>query len=137
MFAARCGASRVIGVDQSDIVFQAMDIVRENDLHGTVTLLKGRLEDIDLPVERVDVIVSEWMGYFLLFEEMLDTVLHARDHHLKPGGTLLPSRCDLFLVALCDKVLHQRHIGFWGDVYGFKDELASKRKWPGRLTSCW
>ncbi|CAN8022846.1 unnamed protein product, partial [Ixodes persulcatus] len=126
MFAARCGASRVIGVDQSDIVFQAMDIVRENDLHGTVTLLKGRLEDIDLPVERVDVIVSEWMGYFLLFEGMLDTVLHARDHHLKPGGTLLPSRCDLFLVALCDKALHQRHIGFWGDVYGFKMSCLKK-----------
>uniref|UniRef100_V5HDN6 type I protein arginine methyltransferase n=1 Tax=Ixodes ricinus TaxID=34613 RepID=V5HDN6_IXORI len=126
MFAARCGASRVIGVDQSDIVFQAMDIVRENDLHGTVTLLKGRLEDIDLPVERVDVIVSQWMGYFLLFEGMLDTVLHARDHHLKPGGTLLPSRCDLFLVPLCDKALHQRHIGFWGDVYGFKMSCLKK-----------
>lgn len=28
MFAARCGATKVIGVDQSDIIFQAMDIVR-------------------------------------------------------------------------------------------------------------
>ncbi|KAM7299470.1 protein arginine N-methyltransferase 3-like [Ixodes scapularis] len=126
MFAARCGASRVIGIDQSDIVFQAMDIIMENKLHGTVTLLKGRLEDIDLPMERVDVIVSQWMGYFLLFKGMLDTVLHARDHHLKPGGTLLPSRCDLFLVPLCDKALHQRHIGFWGDVYGFKMSCLKK-----------
>lgn len=126
MFAARCGASKVIGVDQSDIVFQAMDIVRENKLHDTVTLLKGRLEDIDLPVERVDVIVSEWMGYFLLFEGMLDTVLYARDHYLRPGGTLLPSRCDLFLVPLCDKALHQRHLGFWEDVYGFKMSCLKK-----------
>ena len=28
---------------------------------------------------QVDVIVSEWMGYGLLFESMLDTVLYARD----------------------------------------------------------
>ena len=28
MFAARAGASKVIGVDMSDIVYQAMDIVR-------------------------------------------------------------------------------------------------------------
>lgn len=28
---------------------------------------------------QVDVIVSEWMGYALLFEAMLDTVLYARD----------------------------------------------------------
>ena len=30
-------------------------------------------------VVQVDVIVSEWMGYALLFESMLDTVLYARD----------------------------------------------------------
>lgn len=30
--------------------------------------------------------MSEWMGYFLLFESMLDTVLVARDRFLKPGG---------------------------------------------------
>ena len=30
---------------------------------------------------QVDVIVSEWMGYALLFESMLDSVLHARDRH--------------------------------------------------------
>ena len=28
---------------------------------------------------QVDIIISEWMGYFLLYESMLDTVLYARD----------------------------------------------------------
>ena len=28
---------------------------------------------------KVDIIISEWMGYFLLFENMLNTVLYARD----------------------------------------------------------
>ena len=28
---------------------------------------------------QVDVVVSEWMGYGLFFECMLDSVLHARD----------------------------------------------------------
>lgn len=67
-----------------------------------MSLVKGRLEDTELPVDKVDVIVSEWMGYFLLFEGMMDTVLYARDRHLKPGGILLPSRCDLYLVPLGD-----------------------------------
>ena len=35
---------------------------------------------------QVDVIISEWMGYFLLFESMLDTVLYARDKYLTNGG---------------------------------------------------
>lgn len=51
-----------------------------------VTLLKGRIEDVDLPVDKVDIIISEWMGYFLLFESMLDSVLYARDKYLQPNG---------------------------------------------------
>ena len=71
---------------------QAMDIVRENGLENKVTLVKGRLEETTLPFEKFDVIVSEWMGYFLLYEGMLDTVITARDKYLAPGGTLLPNR---------------------------------------------
>ena len=39
--------------------------------------------------------MSEWMGYFLLFESMLDSVLYARDTWLKPGGTLMPDHCSI------------------------------------------
>ena len=35
---------------------------------GVIEVLRGRMEDIELP-EKVDVIVSEWMGYFLLVSE--------------------------------------------------------------------
>lgn len=126
MFAARCGAKAVIGVDQSEIVFNAMDIVRENSMDKKVTVMKGRLEDIDLPYDEVDVIVSEWMGYFLLFEGMLDTVLYARDKHLKAGGLILPSICNMYLVALSDKDLHNKYIGCWEDMWGFKMSCMKK-----------
>ncbi|CAL8404836.1 unnamed protein product [Boreogadus saida] len=87
MFAARAGAAKVIAVDQSEIIYQAMDIVRANQLEDKITLIKGRIEDISLPVEKVDIIISEWMGYFLLFESMLDSVLYARDLYLADGGS--------------------------------------------------
>ncbi|MGH0137000.1 UNVERIFIED_CONTAM: hypothetical protein FKN15_043141 [Acipenser sinensis] len=61
MFAAKAGAKKVIGVDQSEIIYQAMDIVRSNNLDGAITLIKGRIEEVDLPVEKVDIIISEWM----------------------------------------------------------------------------
>lgn len=77
-------------------------MLRENGLSEKISLVKGRLEDTQLPVEKVDVIVSEWMGYFLLFEAMLDSVIYARDRHLRPGGLLLPNRCSLSLVGACD-----------------------------------
>ena len=43
------------------------------------------MEEIVLPVDKVDIIISEWMGYFLLYESMLDTVLYARDRYLVSG----------------------------------------------------
>jgi hypothetical protein len=39
------------------------------------------MEEVELP-EKVDIIISEWMGYFLLYETMLPTVLVARDKWL-------------------------------------------------------
>ena len=53
MLAARAGAKKVIGVDMSDIVYNAMDIVKENKLEDKITILKGRMEDVKLPVDKV------------------------------------------------------------------------------------
>lgn len=51
-------------------------------LTAVITLVKGKIEEIELPVDKVDIIISEWMGYCLLYESMLDTVLFARDKWL-------------------------------------------------------
>lgn len=69
-------------VDMSNIINQARQIVADNDLADNVTLIQGKMEEVVLPVEKVDIIISEWMGYFLLYESMLDTVLVARDKYL-------------------------------------------------------
>jgi 2-polyprenyl-3-methyl-5-hydroxy-6-metoxy-1,4-benzoquinol methylase len=101
MIAAKAGAARVVGVDASEILDYAQRIVAANQLTTQVTLLRGTMETIAMPedVPKVDVIVSEWMGYALLYESMLPTVLWARDKYLKPGGVMLPSACELFLAA--------------------------------------
>ncbi|GAB0099262.1 Protein arginine N-methyltransferase [Sergentomyia squamirostris] len=118
MFASQTGAKRVISVDQSDIIYQAMDIARRNKM-SNIKFLKGKIEEISLPSEKVDVIVSEWMGYFLLFEGMLDSVIYARDRYLTKGGMLFPNRCNISLVGSGDVDRHRERIGFWESVYGF------------------
>lgn len=60
----------------------AQEIVKLNGFSDVITVIKGKVEEIDLPVPQVDIIISEWMGYFLLYENMLDTVLYARDKWL-------------------------------------------------------
>ncbi|XP_060531167.1 uncharacterized protein LOC132704878 isoform X2 [Cylas formicarius] len=119
MFSAKAGAQKIYGVDQSEVVYKAMDIVRENNLADRVHLIKGQLEKTNLPIEMVDIVVSEWMGYFLLFEGMLDSFIFARDKYLKPGGLILPSRCTISLCGVSDIERYDNLINFWDDVYGF------------------
>ncbi|XP_069660190.1 protein arginine N-methyltransferase 3 isoform X2 [Haliaeetus albicilla] len=130
MFAAKAGAKKVIGVDQSEIVYQAMDIIRLNKLENIITLVKGRIEEVDLPVEKVDVIISEWMGYFLLFESMLDSVIYAKDKYLAEGGSVYPDICTISLVAVGDMNKHVDKLLFWDDVYGFDMSCMKKAVIP-------
>lgn len=118
MFASQAGAKEVVSIDNSDIIYHAMDIVKRNKI-SNIAFVKGRLEDSELPIEKFDIIVSEWMGYFLFFEGMLDSVIYARDKYLKPGGTLLPNKCNISLVGHGDLKFHGKYIKFWNDVYGF------------------
>lgn len=72
-----------------------------------------------MPVKQVDIIISEWMGYGLLFEAMFDSVIYARDRYLAPDGLMAPSHATLRIAPLADPDLVTSHIGFWRDVYGF------------------
>ncbi|CAK9438803.1 uncharacterized protein LODBEIA_P30270 [Lodderomyces beijingensis] len=119
MFAVKAGAKHVYSVDMSSIITRAREIVDLNGFSDKITLLQGKLEDIQLPVDSVDIIISEWMGYFLLYESMLDTVLYARDRYLVKGGLILPDKCQMYIAGIEDGQYKEEKIHFWEDVYGF------------------
>ncbi len=98
-----------------------MKIVEANGLSDTITLIKGKIEEISLPdgIDKVDIIISEWMGYFLLYESMLDTVLFARDKWLAPGGMIFPDKATIYICAIEDEEYRTNKIEFWDNVYGF------------------
>ncbi|KAA6424424.1 MAG: putative arginine N-methyltransferase 3-like [Trebouxia sp. A1-2] len=132
MFAAEGGAAKIIGVDGSTRIADVAErLVAANGLAssggGPITIMRGRLEQLpSLPVEQVDVIVSEWMGYALLFESMLDTVLYARDRWLKPGGAILPDLASLHMAAAGAGATG---LTFWNKVYGFDYSLVQQELW--------
>ena len=120
MFAVQAGASHVYAVDCSSIIEHARRIITDNKMADKVTLIRGKVEDIELPVPNVDIIVSEWMGYFLLYESMLNTVLYARDKWLKPKeGIVFPDKAVMYLCAVEDEQMKYERIDFWDSVYGF------------------
>ncbi|KFM23394.1 putative protein arginine N-methyltransferase 3 [Auxenochlorella protothecoides] len=120
MFAARAGASRVVGVDGSSRIAEvARQNVLANGLGDRVSIVSGRVEaveELDVPGSKVDVLVSEWMGYALLFESMLDSVLAARDRFLVPGGAILPDQASIYVAGGGPAA---GGLSFWDEVYGF------------------
>ncbi|KAJ1554633.1 Protein arginine N-methyltransferase 1 [Nowakowskiella sp. JEL0078] len=119
MFAAKAGAKLIIGVDMSSIIDHAKEIVKANGFENKIILLKGKMEEVQLPVEKVDIIVSEWMGYCLLYESMLNTILYARDKYLKPNGLIFPDTAIMYIAAIEDSKYKDEKINFWDRVYGF------------------
>lgn len=87
-------------------------------------------------MEKVDIIVSEWMGYFLLYESMLDSVLWARDKYLNEGGKMLPDRAQIYVAAIEDEQYKNSKIGFWKSVYGVDMSCLSGAAMKEPLIDC-
>jgi len=130
-WAAQAGAKRVYAVEYTDMAHHARNVVRANGLDHIVTVIQGAVEEVVLPEEDwerfgltlqeeqdeqqllpdgtkdqrvVDIIISEWMGYFLLRESMLDSLVRARDTFLKPtSGLMMPSHATMMIAPIVDE----------------------------------
>ena len=95
----------------STIIFKAREIVKVNGMADKITLIQGKMEEIELPFPKIDIIISEWMGYFLLYESMLDTVLYARDKFLVKDGLIFPDKATIFVAGIEDGDYKEEKIG--------------------------
>lgn len=141
LFAAQAGASRVIAVEASEkMAAVAAQIAKDNNLlwsgsknegsgqdNGVMEVVQGMVEELKstqkVQPHSVDVLVSEWMGYCLLYESMLSSVLYARDQFLKPGGAILPDMATMFAAGFGRG---GTSIPFWENVYGFNMSCIGK-----------
>ncbi|CAM9252228.1 unnamed protein product [Ectocarpus fasciculatus] len=114
-FAAQAGARRVYAVEASDVAEAAQQLVDANHMSSIIKVIKGKVEEIELP-EKVDVIVSEPIGFLLVHERMLECYVRARERFLKPGGKMLPTLGEIVTAPITDETLHQEQAlkaSFW------------------------
>lgn len=130
IFAARGGASKVVAVDGSPAISKVAENIfirngYSGEQNGVIKVLSSKIENLESlgDIDKVDVIVSEWMGYALLFESMLDSVLLARDRFLKPGGAILPDVANIYL-ALGSR--EAEGLSFWSNVYDIDMSLVAR-----------
>lgn len=62
LYAAKIGAKHVYAIDTSSIVQLTKQIVIDNKFGDVITVIQGTVEDIQLPVDQVDVIVTIFRG---------------------------------------------------------------------------
>ncbi|XP_017001254.2 protein arginine N-methyltransferase 1 [Drosophila takahashii] len=137
LFAAEAGARKVIAIECTDIADIAKEIVRDNQKEDVVKVVKGLVEQVELPegLQQVDIIVSEWMGNALYMEAMLNSVLFARDKWLTRGGLILPSIGNLWLVGAQDP--HRlANLNFWQNVEGIDMSCVRKQFSREPLVDC-
>ncbi|XP_017484014.1 PREDICTED: protein arginine N-methyltransferase 1-like [Rhagoletis zephyria] len=119
LFAAKAGAAHVYAVDTSSVLDYTEQIVRENGYADVIHIIKGTLEQIQLPVAEVDIIICNWLGYSMLFQSACDLVIYARDKWLKKeNGIILPDVAKLFMAAVEDTKNKNERVEWWNDVYG-------------------
>ena len=57
VWSAQAGAKKVWAVEFTDMARHAMQLVRHNGVDGQVTVVKGAIEELDLPEKSVDVLI--------------------------------------------------------------------------------
>ncbi|GAB1526517.1 hypothetical protein RhiTH_009684 [Rhizoctonia solani] len=135
MFAARAGARKVFAIEASGVGVKAEQNFKDNGYEDIITLIRGKVENISLPdgYTHVDVIISEWMGYSLLYESMLDSVLFARDKFLRAGGLMAPSQCRIMANLVEVPSVIKENVTFWDNVYGFNMSSMAKEVYDDAL----
>jgi len=67
IWAAKAGAKKVYAVEATAMAQHAEVLAAHNGVSDIVTVFESKIEDVELP-EKVDIIISEWMGLLLLRE---------------------------------------------------------------------
>ena len=107
-------------VEASQLSHLCEAIITQNGFENKITVIHGRVEDAKLPNEtKVDVIISEWMGFYLLHESMVNSLIVARNKWLTADGIMVPSTATLYLCPVSMKDHRKENIDFWSNVYGF------------------
>lgn len=133
LFMAAAGARKVYAVEASGMAAIIEKVACDNGFSDVIKVFPDKVENISLKEnEKVDVLVSEWMGFYLLHESMLNSVITARDKFLSDNGTIFPSEARLYACPCSLQALYKEQINFWNNVYNFDmsavKEVALKSK---------
>jgi SAM-dependent methyltransferase len=112
ILACRAGARRVFAVERGHIADVAAMLVDANGCAGRVDVLHARSQDVGLP-EPASVLVTETLGNLGFDEQILASVLDARQRLLTPDARIIPARVALFAAPVDAARVYEREVASW------------------------
>jgi len=100
LFCLEAGASKVWGIDRSDAIHIARDVMSRAGLADRYHCISGSTFRTALP-ERVDLIICDHVGFFGFDYGIIPLMRDARQRFLKPGGLMIPQTLDLTVAGVC------------------------------------
>lgn len=136
-FAAKAGASRVYAVEAApEMARKARKLAVANGFGDIIKVVAGKVEELpdDAIPEKVDVLISEPMGVYLVHERMLESYVFARDRYLRKPykqAAMWPSVGTIYMAAFSDQHLYnyqQEYPKFWEttDFYGLNMSVLAQ-----------
>ena len=124
-FASQKKPKHIYAIDHGSIVDLAKVLAKDNNIHN-ITFVQAHSSTFT-PNEKVDVILHEQIGDFLVDEDMVKNLCDLRDRILKPGGIILPNEFDLFMEPT--QLLDGNRTSFlWEkDLHGIR--FGASKKW--------
>ena len=111
LLACQYGAKRVYAIEPNDAVVVARQNAAANGMSDRISFLQGVSTAIELP-EKADVVVADLRGVLPLFNDNINSLIHARDNLVAPGGALIPQRDRLWTAVISLPEATKSHEGW-------------------------
>ena len=124
LFCAAAGARRVYALEANPVTAAlARQVIADNGFDATIELIANDALLIDL-AEKVDVVVSECIGWMMYGGTMFGTLADIRDRCLAPGGRVIPRAVTLF-AAPVESPANNRNANFFRNERPFGFDVSA------------
>ncbi|CAF2068373.1 unnamed protein product [Rotaria magnacalcarata] len=119
IWAAKAGAERVICADDTKLIDFVRELVKKENLNNVDCIYTGT-SNLLLGKDMVDVIISDWIGYFGVNQKFIYELIRIRDMCLKKDGVVLPDKIVFSAGFFSDEEQLMTNFGFWDKVYDYQ-----------------
>lgn len=127
LFCLEAGAAKVWGIDSSEAIHVARDVVARAGLADRYECIGGSTFQTALP-EQVDCIICDHVGYFGFDYGIVRLMRDARQRFLKPGGAMIPQAIELVVAGVSSDVCLAKAAAWVQEIvppqYRWLDELS-------------